>query len=960
MGIRARLTMAVVLSWTAAAPVHPLHAAAQTIRFEVGLPDESRSGTLLWGVMRGGLELGRGSASIAALRSSGDVGPASLGVRLEHALPTDQPAPVARFCINNDDLASYTPSFGDLFQVVPLRLVADRWVAAASRTGWHQRTARSPESVLTIHYHRFERDYDDASLWTWDERLVRAPEQNELYPVGRDDFGLVFQLDTSRYGKPGDKVGLLPRLRADWQFKDGPDRFWSPDMGREVYLVKDRPQTYATRPDVRPSLAAATLDGDRLVTVRFTHRLPVADWPAEKFQIASVERRRPEVRSVTPVDAHDGRAMSYAIETDIPLRLSGRVDSVSVDGLGGILVRPGRLLFEGDRFHDEDAILGASYTPTATTFRVFAPTAAGVRVVIADGLDGDAGVVEHWMWPRDKGIFEGRVSGDLHGRFYAYKLSGRGFDPDAEVTDIYATCTQGRHARSLIVDLRRTDPPGFRDHTFHGVDSAADAIVYEMHVRDFTIASDSGVRHKGRFLALTESGTRLVSEASVKTGLDHLSALGATHVQLMPVQDFDNSEQSRDPYNWGYMPVHFNAPDGWFATTVTGPAKIRELKQAIQALHERGIGVILDVVYNHTAGHAPFERLVPGYYFRMNDDGGFSNGSGCGNEFASEHPMARKFIVDSIRFWADEYKVDGFRFDLMGLVDLETMKRLQRAAVEIRPGLIVYGEPWTGGATPLSPITGKHEVRGTGIGAFNDHFRDAIKGDRDGGSPGFIQVGDRRDGVVKGLQGAIHDWSTHPTDTVNYFEAHDNLTAWDKLLQSVPDASDPMRKRMMRFASLILLTSQGQVFLHSGQEFCRSKQGHHNSYNLPDEINRIDWSLAAVNRDVCDYVRGLIAFRKAHPVVRLRRRSDVESRASFPAPPTGKCVVYRLDGSGLVGESARVVLVLLNGDGRAIHFPLPGGPWSIHADAERAGAEPHGQAADQVTLPAHSGMILVQ
>jgi pullulanase len=368
----------------------------------------------------------------------------------------------------------------------------------------------------------------------------------------------------------------------------------------------------------------------------------------------------------------------------------------------------------------------------------------------------------------------------------------------------------------------------------------------------------------------------------------------------------------------------------------------------------------MDVVYNHTSRRAGFEKLVPGYYFRMTEGGRFSNGYGCGNEFKSENPMARKFIIDSVKFWVTEYQVDGFRFDLMGLTDLETMKRIKSELETLHPGILVYGEPWTGGATPLSPVTDKNQVRGTGIGAFNDGFRDAIKGDRDGGAPGFIQVGDRAHGVVQGLKGAIHDWSVDPADSVNYFEAHDNLTAWDKLLQSAPNVDDEARKRMSRFGALILFVSQGAVFIHSGQEFCRTKRGSHNSYNLPDEINQIDWSLKKENANVYDYYRGLVELRKAHPVLRLRERKDVKTRVSFEPPPNDRCVVYSLDGTMMDEEPADRILVLLNGFTEPVVFDLPDGEWSIHADANRASAGAFGDATGRVELPAHSGMVLVR
>ncbi len=616
--------------------------------------------------------------------------------------------------------------------------------------------------------------------------------------------------------------------------------------------------------------------------------------------------------------------------------------------------------FARRRYFDGHAELGAIYSPECTVFRVFAPSAERVKVVVADGLAGADGLAEHAMSPTGKGIWEATIPGDLEGKCYAYKLTGPELDPDREVVDIYATCTQSDASRSLIVDLRKTDPPGFRESHFDRPGPLAGAIIYELHVRDFTMAASSGVRHHGRYLGLTETGTHLPRHPAVSTGLDHLKALGVTHVQLMPVQHYDRRNVENDStYNWGYMPVHFNSPEGWLASSAEGSAKCREFKAAVQTLHEAGIGVIMDVVYNHTSDRASFEKLVPGYYYRMDRKGGFANGSGCGNEFRSQSPMARKFILDSLKFWVREYQVDGFRFDVMALLDIDTMKQVRSELSAIDPGILVYGEPWAAGPSPLRKRSDKLRTRGTGIGAFNDGFRDAIKGERDDESPGFIQAGDRADDVRRGLAGIADDWPLAPADSVNYFECHDNLTAWDKLLKSVPDVADEVHQRMMRFGALILLTSQGAVFLQAGQEFCRTKQGHHNSYNSGDEINQIDWSRKLKYADVCDYFRGLIALRRRHPVFRLASREQVERRVIFRKPPTPRCLVSRLRGRGLEGEPADWVLLLLNGESDETTFKLPPGRWAVHADADHAGRTLR-HASGRVTLPAHSGMMLIR
>ena len=620
--------------------------------------------------------------------------------------------------------------------------------------------------------------------------------------------------------------------------------------------------------------------------------------------------------------------------------------------------RRGAVLFDRRRFYDARTPLGAIYTPEATVFRLFAPSARQVALVLADQPTGRRTVRELPMGYLRRGIWERTVPGNLAGQYYAYKLGGVGLDAGREVVDPYAVCAQNRYTRALIVDLGRTDPLGFRSEPFRRRGRATDAIVYEMHIRDFSIAADSGIRHKGRYLGLTETGCHLSHHPTIRTGLDHLVELGVTHVQLMPVQDFDNDESDETRYRWGYMPVHFNTPDGWYAGKWQGPSRITELKRAIQAFHRAGIGVVLDVVYNHTAPPAGFENIVPRYYYRRDRRGRYANGSGCGNEFRSESPMARRFIIDSLKYWVTEYRVDGFRFDMMALIDLDTLKAIRAELTALDPDLLLYGEPWSAGKTPLRRLSDKRHLRGTGIGAFNDEFRDAIKGERDGGGPGFIQTGERIDALKRGLAGIGKTWPGQPAESVNYFECHDNLTAWDKLLQSVPEGSDALRSRMLKLASLILLTAQGQVFLHAGQEFGRPKGGHTNSYNLPDEINRLDWSLKRTKPDLWAYVRGLIAFRRAHAALRLADRDEVDKRVSFPDPPGDRCLIYAVTGRRLTGETAREIRVLLNGQEETMTFPLPPGSWQVHADADQASDTPIATVTVQVDLPGHSGMLV--
>lgn len=703
---------------------------------------------------------------------------------------------------------------------------------------------------------------------------------------------------------------------------------------------------------------AATLDAPRHITIRMS-----AGVRPDRMNPTTVHVRGLGGVSDVPVQAvypfsHAGELCGlYSVELPEKLNYVGRGYRVEVDGVGESDVSAG-LVLEG--LHPpRDVPMGAGYSPASTLFRVFAPTAGSVRVVVADGPEGDAGVNRHDMTRDDNGVWFADVGGDLAGKYYAYCLDGPGFDPNREITDIYATCTQARRQRSLIVDLRTLDPPGFREHPFVWTGSLTDAIIYEMHIRDFTIHPASGVEHKGLYLGAAEGGTRLAGDTLLATGLDHLVEMGVTHVQLMPVHDADNDELFDGPYDWGYMPAFFNSPDGWYATDRYGSAKITELKTLIGALHARGIGVVLDVVYNHASIASTFDPLAPGYYFRHQADGLYSNGSGCGNEFYSERWMARRFIVDSVTYWATEYLIDGFRFDLMGLIDLETLRYVRRALDKVRPGILLYGEPWAAGPTPLSPVTDKRHVSGTGVAAFNDSFRDAIKGSTDGDDSGFVQRGWRCEGVILGLRGGIDTWSSAPTDSVNYFEAHDNLTAWDKLVKSMPKATEADRRRMMKLGALLLFCSQGGVFIHAGQEFCRTKGGNHNSYNLPDEINQLDWTRKKAYADVVAYFRGLIALRKAHPALRLSTRDDVYKRVTFDDSAPDGCIHCNIEAAGLTDETASRIILLANGTAEPVCFTLTEGKWSVHADANRASLEPIGKAAETIEVAANAGAILM-
>lgn len=531
--------------------------------------------------------------------------------------------------------------------------------------------------------------------------------------------------------------------------------------------------------------------------------------------------------------------------------------------------------------------LGAIYETEKTTFNVWAPTHHQVSVALYDSPKAP----HRTLYPMKKysdGVFSAHIEGDLHGKFYTFIL-----DSQYEVTDPYCVSVAINSVRSAIVDPEKTNPENWHNHVRPRGNLGCDAILYEVHVADFSSHANSGMSHKGKFLAFTENGTKI---ENLSTGLDHLVELGITHVHLMPVYDYitvNEEVEADNNYNWGYDPEHFNAPEGSYATDANDPvSRILDLKTAIMALHEKGLKVVLDVVYNHTfrTEHSNFNMLAPNYYHRVTEDGIFSNGSGCGNEFASDKPMGRKFIIDSLLYWATEFKVDGFRFDLMALIDQKTIETALKKLRAIDPEMLFYGEPWTGGLSLLPDAERVHKGAqcGKGYALFNDDFRDAIKGDNDGTGRGYIHGNkDMKHRLHTGLVGSVPfdeqyiGFTTHPCESINYFNSHDNLILFDKLRKTSPEASIETLIDLNKLVFNILFTSQGTPFIHAGNEFLRDKKGAHNSYNAPHSTNSINWENKVTYHAFYQYVCDLIALRKKYACFRMKDVTDIKKRLHF-------------------------------------------------------------------------------
>ncbi|MEM8874674.1 MAG: type I pullulanase, partial [Planctomycetota bacterium] len=504
----------------------------------------------------------------------------------------------------------------------------------------------------------------------------------------------------------------------------------------------------------------------------------------------------------------------------------------------------------------------------------------------------------------------------------------------------------------VVIDLDRTDPDGWGSIATPVVDPKTDEIVYEIHVRDYSVADESAPEDiRGTYLGLIHE-----NESPVMTGLSHLKELGVTAVHLLPIQDFTNE---RSDYNWGYWTALFNVAEADYATNQTDPiAPITELKQTIHTLHANDIRVIMDVVYNHTStpvGQRAFDAAVPKYYFRTTDDGEYRNDAGTGNSIADERAMVRKYIVDSLVYWTNEYRIDGYRFDLLGTHQPETVSAILAALESVREDLTIYGEPWTGGG----PIYyGKGAQRGSEMAVFNDHLRNAIRGDLDGTAIGFATgPGGDRGAILAGVRGAIDDFADHPIESVAYASAHDNLTLWDKIIKTAPDADEATHRSMQKLALGVVLTSQGMPFLHGGSDFARTKYGEHNSYNKGDAVNKFDWARKGEYRDVFDYVAGLIEIRKAHPAFRMHDATQV--RRNLRVIAQGPAVAFALNGAA-VGDPWGTIVVAYTGDPTEHGVELPPGKWTQVVNADTAGTEPLREVEGWVTLPPYSMVVLWQ
>ena len=624
---------------------------------------------------------------------------------------------------------------------------------------------------------------------------------------------------------------------------------------------------------------------------------------------------------------------------------------------------------------------------SGTHFRLWSPKAQDARVNLYDnGHTGTPFQTLPMKFDASNGTWTASLPEKLYGKFYTFQIKWNG-EWKNETPGVWAKAVGVNGKRAAIIDLDKTDPEGWAADKGPKVDNFSDVIVYEMHHRDMSMHPSSGIANKGKFLALTEDGT--VTPLGEKTGIDHLKELGVTHVHILPSYDYNSVDEinlQNNTYNWGYDPQNYNAPEGSYSTNPSDPeTRIREMKEMVKALHDAGIGVIMDVVYNHTAENdgSNFELTAPGYYHRHWDDGRYSDASGCGNETASDLKQMQDYIINSTKYWADEYHIDGFRFDLMAIHDIDTMNKVAEELKKVNPSIFVYGEGWTAGDSPLAVerrALKENVGKMTDIAVFSDDIRDAVKGHyTDAADRGFATGKPGNEETVKiGIVAATAHpqvdytkgnnskfaYAKSPEMIVNYVSCHDDLCLTDKLHKSMEGEPEQNMLEAAKLAQTIVFTSQGTPFMFAGEEVFRDKKGVHNSYNRPDSINAIDWTNKSKYRDQFDYYKGLIALRKAHPAFRMTSADDIARHLVFDkidSSKTPNLISYSLKDNAN-GDEWKEIKVVFNGASKPQAVNVKKGNWKIVAKDGKISPDASLGASKggKITLAPYSALILAQ
>ena len=842
---------------------------------------------------------------------------------------------------------------------------------------------------INVHYYNFDKKYKNVEAYAW-----LGEEDGGTYQVQKKDkFGAVFQIGFVNK-KKAKTAGLQITMAdgtSDCESNRVIDLTRAKNKKLDVYVVQGNKEVYYSKKDVvkSPVISSASFVSAKEIQFSIADTMDTADEDLVKsFTLTDQDGKEYELVKVWSSEPKVEQSASLILKEEVDF---GNSYTISMKHHVSVPVSVSQAFsteaFEDAYTYDGDD-LGATYTEEQTDFRVWAPTASNVDINFYSEGSGDNLIETQAMMKDVNGTWVYQALGDQKNVYYTYSVTVDGNTEEA--VDPYARTTGVNGKRAMVIDLDTTDPDGFAKDKRPAFENATDAVIYELHIRDLSSDESSGITNKGKYLGLTEKGTK--NSAGEATGLDYLKELGITHLHLLPSYDYasvDEADTDSEQYNWGYDPQNYNVPEGSYATDATdGNVRVNEYKQMVQSLHDNDIRVVMDVVYNHTYNveDSNFQKIVPDYYYRKVGES-YSNGSGCGNETATERAMMRKYIVDSVVYWATEYHVDGFRFDLMGVIDTETMQAVREALDEIDPTILIYGEGWTGGESSYdeSLRTVKANIsKLAGVAAFSDDFRDGLKGNVfDDADTGFITGNDAYlEDVKLGILGATENdqidtealtkseaaWAADPTQCVNYVSCHDNLTLWDKLQVSATDASEEDKVRMNKLAAAMTFTSQGIPFMQAGEEFLRSKPSaaddgtfDSNSYTSPDSVNSLKWDTLTENRQVQEYYKGLIAFRKAHSALRLTDTEDVQNSITFLEDAVkGDAIAYTITGSPNK-EVADSLLVIHNGNDQSLKVKLPDeDEWSVYINGETAGTKAIEKVTGTVTVDRISTMVLVK
>ena len=863
--------------------------------------------------------------------------------------------------------------------------------------------------TLNLHYYRFNNDYDEWDTWAWMDSSVKDQPISEgkgYKFTETDSFGKVAKIEMNNVKNSDNRkvsekgIGIIVR-KPDWSQKDGNnDRYVNlayanKDGVIDAYIVQGNENIVYSEDDIvrNPSIIRAVINSSN--EIEFSSNVKLTEDVLKDVVV------KEDGKALSGLATISTSSSSAKITTSSKLDLSKEY-TLEVKGYDSKLITLGKVL-ESKNFSEQytyNGELGALYSKDKTTFILWAPIASQVKLALYDaGNDCDAKEVKT-MTKSENGTWKITLDGDLRGTYYNYLVTN--YNEENEVTDPYAKAVGVNGNRGMVVDLNSTNPEGWDKDTKPELKDPTDSIIYEMHIRDLTQDASSGasLEVRGKYKGVWQSGTRLFGKGDVKTGIDHLKELGVTHVHILPTFDYNTVDETRldEPqFNWGYDPQNYNVPEGSYSSNpYKAEVRIREFKEMVQELHKAGIRVVMDMVYNHTSlsENSTLNKAVPNYYYRQDANGNFSNGSGCGNETASERSMVRKLILDSVLYWANEYHIDGFRFDLMAVHDIDTMKIIRSELDKIDPRILVYGEGWNGGDSSLPDDkkalkANMPKFEKLQIAAFSDDMRDGIKGHVfEPETPGFINGFKGLEEVIKfGIAASTKQneisykggpaqysgygkeaWANEPYQTINYTSAHDNLTLWDKLQTTNPKASKEELTAMNKMAAALVLTSQGIPFFQAGEEIARTKVKDdgtfdENSYKSPDSVNSIKWNRKVEYKDLYDYYKGLIELRKGHKIFRMNTTEDIKNNLKFLEKGKNfsedNVVAYTLNGKELNDEWQRAA-VIFNGNDKDVKVVLPEGNWSVVVNGEKAGTEAIDTIeGNEITVKAKSSYVLV-